>query len=111
MPCQQAACRHGSNSAARRGQTGHGSVGTGGAEQERAGPEIGKRASMQLEAYETPSPASTERKPGDAYDNTAADGITECLLMGPMGLIGPIGPMGRAKAPGARTDSSFHLHP
>src|ERR1700722_19833470 len=79
MPCQQAACRHGSNSAARRGQTGHGSVGTGGAEQERVGPEIGKRASMQLEDYKTPSPASTERKPGDAHDNTAADGITECL--------------------------------
>ncbi len=35
---------------------------------------------MQLEAYETLSPASTEREPGDAYGNTAADGITECLL-------------------------------
>jgi hypothetical protein len=34
---------------------------------------------MQLEAYETPSPPSTERETGDAYDNKVADGITECL--------------------------------
>ena len=38
---------------------------------------------MQLQAYETPSPASTKRKPGNAYDKQAGYGITECLPPGP----------------------------